>query len=176
MKNKGVRIDCYHLQHASTAILQETINEKTDIFTKKSAMGLVYADITLINKEDLVLAKRNIIGQEEVKQMTVSMLVDTGSIYMCINETIKEQLQLQTIEKRKGQLANGEVVEYDLVGPIEVKFKNRRCNVDAMVLPGDSEPLLSAIPLEDMDVLIHPYRRELIVNPEHPYFAQMKLK
>ena len=139
-------------------------------------MGLVYADITLISGEDLVLAKRHIIGEEEVKQMNVTMLVDSGSVYMCINETIKEQLQLPTIEKRKGQLANGEVVEYDLVGPIEVRFKNRRCNVDAMVLPGDSEPLLGSIPLEDMDVLIDPYRRELIVNPEHPYFAQMKLK
>ena len=103
-------------------------------------MGLVYADITLINGKDVVLAKRNIIDEEEVKQMTASMLVDTGSVYMCVNETIKEQLQLNTIEKRKGQLANGEVVEYDLVGPIEVKFKNRRSNVDAMVLPGDSEP------------------------------------
>jgi hypothetical protein len=45
-----------------------------------------------------------------------------------------------------------------------------------MVLPGDSEPLLGAIPLEDMDVIIHPLRQELIVNPEHPYFAQMKMK
>jgi hypothetical protein len=45
-----------------------------------------------------------------------------------------------------------------------------------MVLQGDSEPLLGAIPLEDMDVLIHPLRQELIVNPDHPYFAQMKLK
>lgn len=139
-------------------------------------MGVVYANITLINGEDLVLSKRHIIGEDEVKQMDVNMLVDTGSVYMCINETIKEQLQLPVIEKRKGQLANGDVVEYDLVGPIEVRFKNRRCNVDAMVLPGDSEPLHGSIPLEDMDVLIHPYRRELIVNPEHPYFAQMKLK
>ena len=57
-------------------------------------MGLVYADITLINGEDIILAKRNIIGEEEIKQITVSMLVDTGSVYMCINETIKEQLQL----------------------------------------------------------------------------------
>jgi clan AA aspartic protease len=119
-------------------------------------MGLVYAEITLISGEDLMLAKRHIIGEEDVKQMTVNMPVDTGSVYMCINETIKEQLQLDTIEKRKGQLANGEVVEYDLVGPIEVKFKNRRCHVDAMVLPGDSEPLLGSILLEDMDVLIHP--------------------
>jgi len=45
-----------------------------------------------------------------------------------------------------------------------------------MVLPGGSEPLLGAIPLEDMDVLVNPYRRELIVNPDHPYFAQMNLK
>jgi hypothetical protein len=45
-----------------------------------------------------------------------------------------------------------------------------------MVLPGDSEMLLGAIPMEDIDVLIHPLRQELIVNPEHPYITQMKLK
>ena len=139
-------------------------------------MGLVYADITLINSEDLTLAKRHIIGQEEVKQMTVSMLADSGAYMMAINETIQEQLQLQVQEKRKAQMANGSIEEYDVVGPIEVKFKNRRCVVDAMVLPGDNEPLLGAIPMEDMDILIHPLRQELIVNPEHPYFAQMKMK
>ena len=139
-------------------------------------MGLVYADIEIVNGEDIILARKNIIGEEEIKRMPLNILVDTGSYYLCINETIQEQLKLPLIEKRKGQLANGSVVEYDVVGPIEIKFKNRRCNVDAMVLPGDNEPLLGAIPLEDMDVLIHPLKHELIVNPEHPYFAQMKIK
>jgi clan AA aspartic protease len=139
-------------------------------------MGLVYADIELINGDDLVLARKHIIGEDEIKRMHVNMLVDTGSVYMCINETVQEQLQLEVIEQRKGQLADGSVVEYNVVGPIEVRFKNRRCVVDAMVIPGDNELLLGAIPLEDMDVLINPYRRELIVNPDHPYFAQMKLK
>lgn len=146
------------------------------IFTKRNFMGLVYADVELINGYDLQSAKRNIIGEEEVKRMHVNILVDTGAYYLCINETIQEQLGLAFIEKRKGQLADGSVVEYDVVGPVEIKFKNRRCNVDAMVLKGDNEPLLGAIPLEDMDVLVHPLRQELIVNPEHPYFAQMKLK
>ena len=139
-------------------------------------MGLIYADIELINAIDLGLAKRHEIGEEEVERMQVSMLVDTGSVYMCINETVQEQLQLEVVEQRKGQLADGSVVEYNVVGPIEVRFKNRRCVVDAMVIPGDNELLLGAIPLEDMDVLINPYRRELVVNPDHPYFAQMKLK
>jgi len=139
-------------------------------------MGLVYAEVELINAIDLGLAKRYRIGEEEIKRMTVTMLVDTGRVYMCINESVQAQLELDIVEKRKGQLANGSIVEYDVVGPIEVRFKNRRCVVDAMVLPGDNELLLGAIPLEDMDVLIHPYRRELIVNPEHPYFAQMTLK
>jgi hypothetical protein len=42
------------------------------------------------------------------------MLFDRGSIYMCINETVQEQLQLSIVEKRKGQLADGSVVEYDV--------------------------------------------------------------
>lgn len=139
-------------------------------------MGLIHANIELINGEDLILAKRHVIGEEEVKRMNVDMLVDTGSVYMCINENIQEQLKLPVVERRKGQLANGSIVEYDVVGPIEVKFKNRRCSLDAMVLPGENEPLLSAIPMVDMDVLIHPYKQELVVNPDHPYYAQMKLK
>jgi len=139
-------------------------------------MGLVYADITLINGEDLILAKRHIIGEEEVKQMTVSMLADSGAYMLAINENIQEQLQLPVIEKRKAQMANGTIQEYDVVGPIEVRFKNRQSTCRAMVLPGDNEPLLGAIPMEDMDVLIHPLRQELIVHPDHPYFAQMKMK
>ncbi|OLY91113.1 clan AA aspartic protease, AF_0612 family [Cnuella takakiae] len=139
-------------------------------------MGLVYADIELINGDDLALVRRHIIGEEEVKRMRVNALVDTGSYMLCINENIQEQLELPVVEKRKAQLADGSIVEYDVVAPVEIRFKNRRSSVSAMVLPGDSEPLLGAIPLEDMDVIIHPLRQELIVNPDHPYFAQMKLK
>jgi hypothetical protein len=47
---------------------------------------------------------------------------------------------------------------------------------DAVVLPGDAEPLLGVIPPEEMDVLIRPNTRELIVNPKHPYYAVLKMK
>ncbi len=139
-------------------------------------MGLVYADIELINGFDLELARRHMIGEEEVKRMPINILVDTGSYMLAINESIQEQLQFPVVEKRKAQLANGHIVECDVVSSVELRFKNRQTTCRAMILPGDAEPLLGAIPLEDMDVLIHPLRQELIVNPEHPYFAQMKMK
>ena len=139
-------------------------------------MGLTYADVELINAGDIEMARRYIIGEDEVKRIHVNLLVDTGSYNLCINETIQEQLDLPFLEKRKGQLADGSIYEYDLVGPIVLKFKNRQTVCNALVLSGDNELLLGAIPLEDMDVLIHPLKQELIVNPEHPYYAQMKIK
>jgi clan AA aspartic protease len=139
-------------------------------------MALVYADIELINAEDITLAKRNIIGVEDIKSMHVNMLVDTGAFMMAINESIQAQLQLPFKQKRKAQLADGSVAEYDVVGPIEVRFKNRQATCNAFVLKGDAEPLLGAIPMEEMDVLVHPTRQELLVNPEHPYYAVLKMK
>lgn len=139
-------------------------------------MGMVYAEITLINADDIALAKRNLIGEEEIKKMTVTMAVDSGAYMMAINESIQAQLNLAFIEKRKAIMADGSVNEYDVVGPIQVKFANRTATCSAMVLQGNNEPLLGAIPMEEMDVIIHPRRQELLVNPDHPNYAQLSMK
>ena len=80
-------------------------------------MNRVYAQIELINGGDLALVRRNIISENEIRRITISALVDTSSIMMCINENIQEQLQLPVVEKRKAQLANGHIVECDVVAP-----------------------------------------------------------
>ena len=139
-------------------------------------MGLVYADIELINGDDMVLARKHYIDEEDIKRMHVRMLVDTGAYNLCINESVQEQLKFEVVEQRTAETADGRIVELDVVDNVQLRFRNRATTCRAMVLPGDAEMLLGAIPLEDMDVLIHPQRQELIVNPEHPYFAQMKLK
>jgi len=123
-------------------------------------MDLTYAEIELINSNDVALARRFVIGEEEVKRLHVNILVDTGAYNLCINESIQAQLELPFIEKRKGQLADGSFAEYDLVGPVVLKFKNRQTVCNALVLQGDNEPLLGIIPLEDMTVPI-PYLKLL---------------
>lgn len=139
-------------------------------------MGLIYAEIELINGEELGLVRRNLMDKDEVKRILVNALVDTGSYMLAINENIQEIMNFPVVERRRAQLADGTIKECDVVSSVELRFKNRRTMCNAMILPDDSEVLLGAIPLEDMDVIIHPLRQELMVNPEHPTMAQMKLK
>ncbi len=137
-------------------------------------MGLIYADIELINSEDIGMARKSLIGADEIKRVHLNMLVDTGSYLLAINENIQQILQLPVVDKKLGETATGQKIWCDIVGPVEVRFKNRKTIVNAMVLPGDLEPLLGAIPLEGMDVVIDSVRQELAVHPDRPDHAVFK--
>lgn len=139
-------------------------------------MGMVYADVELINGRDLIKAEDGELPEEQVRRMPVRILADSGCGTLAINENIRAQLGLPRRERRTMQMADETVVTLDVVGPVEVRFENRRTNLDAVVLPGDAEPLLGAIPMQDMDVLVDPQRHRLIVNPAHPILAGGLLK
>jgi clan AA aspartic protease len=139
-------------------------------------MGLVYADIKITNCDDIALYKRKYLKKEQIRSISVTAMVDSGAYMMTINENIKDQLGLDVIDTRTAQLADGSLISLDIVGPIEVRFENRMAMCSAMVLAGDAEVLLGAIPMEEMDVLIHPKEQKLIVNPKHPIKPQLSLK
>jgi len=121
-------------------------------------MGLVYSNITLSNP---------VIGS--MKPIDVLSLVDTGATYLCIPQHIANQLELNELQKREVTLADGSSSLVPYVGPIKVTFENRICFVGAMVL-GD-QCLLGAIPMEDMDLIVHPKLLKLSVNPASPNIA-----
>ena len=130
---------------------------------------MVYADVELVNAKDIGLAEEGYMPEAEVRRMDVQMLVDSGAYMMGINDEIRAQLGLnKTLRRAPARLADNQVVDLDVVGPIQVRFANRIANVDAIVLPRNAKPLLGAIPMEYMDVLIDPRAQQLIVNPEHP--------
>ena len=139
-------------------------------------MGLTYAEITLANGVDYGLFKAGRLPTENVKQVTVKALVDSGAYMLVINEATKRQLDLSIYERRETILADGSIAECEIVGPVDVFFKTRATTCRAIVFPGDCEVLLGAIPLEDMDVLIDLKNNELILPPERPYIARTIVK
>ena len=139
-------------------------------------MGLVYADIELISIDDLVLNRRGFLPVDQIKRMKVSALVDSGAYMLVNNEHIKAQLDLPVLETQTARMADDTEIQVEVVGPVEIRFENRRASVDAMVFPNNAEPLLGAIPMEDMDVLVDPKQQRLIVNPKNPYQATKYVK
>ena len=139
-------------------------------------MGLTYADITLVNSYDETAFKKGLVTEKDIKKMDVKALVDSGAYMLTINDTIAAQLDLEIEDSVEVELADGTHSKRNLVGPVTVRFKNRRATCSAIVLPGASEVLLGAIPLEAMDVIIDPLLQRLDVHPDRPYLAQVKIK
>lgn len=139
-------------------------------------MGLVYAEIDIFNGGDAYLFRQGLLEEAKIKQTTVTALVDSDAFMLSINENLKTQLDLPVIEKQFVTLADESTIQVEVVGPVDVRFENRSTTVRAIVMPGDAEVLLGAIPMEDMDVLIDPRQQKLVVNPKHPYVANKYMK
>ena len=121
-------------------------------------MGLTNAKIQLRNPR-----------LPDMEPIEVDALADTGAVHMCIPSHIQIQLGLEEIDKKEVTLADGSQKLVPYVGPIELRFKNRIGFAGALVM-GD-QPLLGAIPMEDMDLVVVPKTREVIVNPNSPNIA-----
>ena len=90
-------------------------------------MGIVYANIELRNNGDVELSRRKYIGEDDIRQITISMMVDSGALMLAINEEIRQALGLDIIDHRVSQLANGMRLELPVAGSIEVRYESRFC-------------------------------------------------
>ena len=125
-------------------------------------MGIVYAEITLKNVADQLRAKDGHINDQEIRQTTVTALVDSGAWTMVINEETRNKLGLELGRLAPGTLADGTRTDYRLAGPLEISWKDRSVICEAVVVQNAKENLLGAIPLEAMDLTINPRGEELV--------------
>lgn len=139
-------------------------------------MGFTYADIELISADDLALNRRGFLPEDEIKRMRVTALVDSGAYMLVVNDHIKQQLDLPVLEERTVRFADESERRVEIVGPVEIRFENRRTTTEAVWLRGGVEPLLGAIPMEDMDVVVDPKQQRLIVNPQNPNIPVVYVK
>ncbi len=121
-------------------------------------MGLATATLTLENPKLPALSR-----------LKVQALADSGAVFLCVPEHVAEELQLKELCQKEVELANGRGELKPYVGPIHVRFDNRECMVGGIVK--GKTVLLGAIPMEDMDLVIEPRKRKVMVNPAYPHYA-----
>ncbi|MBF0198533.1 MAG: clan AA aspartic protease [Planctomycetes bacterium] len=126
-------------------------------------MGIAYTNLEISNPK-----------YPELEALTIRALADTGAVHMCLPEHVALQLKLEPIDHKEVTLADGSHKAIPYAGPIQFKFKNRIGFGGALIM-GD-EPLLGAIPMEDMDLIVIPKLRKVDVNPSYPNIASSLAK
>ena len=121
-------------------------------------MGLTNANIQLRNPRI-----------PELEPVGIDALADTGAVHLCIPPHLQIQLRLEEIDKKEVAVADGSRKLIPYVGPIELRYQNRIGFSGALVM-GD-QALLGAIPMQDMDLVVVPKTRQVIVNPSSPNIA-----
>ena len=130
---------------------------------KSNVMGLTYSKIKLSNPRLPLL-----------NPIELTSLVETGALMLCIPQSVAFQLSLEELDRRPVTIADGSSHRVPYVGPVRVDYDNRFCFVGALVI-GD-ETLLGAIPMEDMDLVVHPATQQLMPNPLHPNKPEYTIK
>jgi len=125
-------------------------------------MGMVQAEITLKNIYDVIDFDRKRIEEHEVRQATVTAIVDTGAMYMIIPEELSQKLGLVATKEKTAYIANGQRINCKMVEVVGVQWKDRETITHALIIPGSEKVLLSAIALEGMDLMVDPVNQELV--------------
>ena len=125
-------------------------------------MGEVRTEITLVNIEDTMKSRNGLIPESGIRRLTVNAVVDTGAWTLVINEETREKLGLRVEETNETAVAGGGTIPSQVTEWVGIYWKNRRAACEAVVLPGEEDILLGALPLETMDLTVNPRTQEVI--------------
>lgn len=128
-------------------------------------MGYIRSEFKLTNTTDVHDFNTKRIKKKDIRSGTYQFLLDSGASLLCINEEIQAQLGLAEI----GEVADGSIHKFKIVGPVTVEFENRRTTAEAVVLPNDAEPLFGAIIMQLLDIVLDMKEEKVILPPERPY-------
>ena len=126
-------------------------------------MGVFTVPVKLKNWQNRFLPK-----EKKGKEIQCEALVDSGAAELALPEEHIERLKLEELDTVKVYTADGAQHEYRVFGIVELEVQGRVCQVRVIELPHGAEPLLGAVPLEEMDWHISPLEKKLIPNPRSP--------
>ena len=102
------------------------------------------------------------------KEIECEALVESGAAEFALPVELLEPLRLEYVGDVRVYTADAGEHDYRVFGIAEVEVQGRVCQVRVIELPHGAEPLLGAVPLEEMDWHISPSEKRLVANPRSP--------
>jgi clan AA aspartic protease len=126
-------------------------------------MGVFRVPVKLRNWQNKFLPK-----DKRGKDVECDVLVDSGAAELALPADIIAKLKLEETGSVRVYTADGGEHNYRVFGIVDLEIQGRTCQVRAIELPRGAEPLLGAVPLEEMDWHISPSGKKLVPNPKSP--------
>ena len=124
-------------------------------------MGCFKEKITLENARDRGNARAKVISESQIRMMTVDAMPDTGAWTLVINEEVRLKLGLDIEGEADSTLADGKTDRYGITEGVKIRWNDRSTVLPAVVVPDANDVLLGALPLEAMDLIVDPVRKQL---------------
>jgi hypothetical protein len=103
-----------------------------------------YVEIELLNGSDVIMNRHEFIKDKAVRRIIVNAHVASNGVTLTINEYVQYVLQLPITGKRKLLTGTGDIEEYKVAGPVEVRYKGRSNTCNAVIIPHSQDVAISA--------------------------------
>ena len=138
-------------------------------------MGRVAVPAVVESLEDLYRVHRGEMTADQVRRIDVAeALVDTGATSLSLPRQMVQQLGLLPIRTRRAVPTAG-VREVPTFGAVKLTVSGRDCVCDVTEVDDACPVLIGQVPLELLDLVVDPNRRQLIGNPAHGGEHMMEL-
>ena len=130
-------------------------------------MGRVVVAAVVESLEDLYRVHRGEMATDRIRRLEVTdALVDTGATGLSLPLRLIEQLGLLPIRSRRAVTTAG-VRDVPTFGAVRLTVLGRDCVCDVTEVDDACPVLIGQVPLELMDFVVDPGRRQLVGNPAH---------
>ena len=120
----------------------------------EETMGRVTIDAKVSNVGDRILADNGHRSVDQIRQVTLRGIVDTGAAMLVLPESVARLLGLPKTGEANVRYADHRTATREIVGEVEVEILGRKNIFTAIVEPGRTDALIGAIVLEALDMLV----------------------
>ena len=130
--------------------------------TQEQKMGRFSVEVELKNNDDVTRAKDGRIKPEQVRQMRIRGVVDSGATRMVIPESAAQALGLEISGTAKVRYADGRTADRPIARGLHLSYGGRDSVFNAIVEPNRESVLVGAIVLEDLDFMVDCVSQRLV--------------
>ena len=120
----------------------------------EATMGRFSLEFTVANNDDLAAVRRGTLPPDQVRQVTLQGVVDTGASRLVLPESAVAQLGLPVSGTTTVRFADQRSASREIVKNVSVELLGRQGSFTAVIEPNRKDALIGAIVMEDLDFLV----------------------